>query len=93
MNDNKNMVLTTRKTYKDIKKCDRQQFDDFCRRLYIQGFENGRDSVPGIDRTRIYDAIAKIKGIGPKKLEEIKACVEAEFEKEEQACIGTKKDT
>ena len=95
MNRNRKGVMPeiTREIYKSTKKFDRQQFTSFCTDLYKYGYEDGRNSVPGIDRTRICDAIARIKGIGPKKLEEIKACVEAEFEKEEQACIGTKKDT
>lgn len=95
MNRNRKGVMPeiTREIYKNVKKFDRQQFTGFCTDLYKYGYEDGRNSVPGIDLEKVYEVIAATKGIGPKKLEEIKACVEAEFEKEEQACIGTKKDT
>ena len=95
MNRNRKGVMPeiTREIYKNVKKFDRQQFTGFCTDLYKYGYEDGRNSVPGIDLEKVYEVIAATKGIGPVKLAEIKACVEAEFEKEEQVCIGTKKDT
>lgn len=75
------MPEITREIYKSVKKFDRQQFQIFCRDLYGYGFEDGRASVPGIDLTAIYEAIGATKGIGPKKLEEIKKSIEAAFEK------------
>lgn len=81
MNRNKKGVIPeiTREVYKNVKKYDRQQFQEFCRDLYGYGFEDGRDSVPGVDLTAVYDAIKATKGIGPKKMEEIKASIEAAF--------------
>lgn len=85
MNRNKRGVMPeiTREVYKGIKKCDRQQFQSFCRDLYGYGFEDGRASVPGVDFTAIYEAIGATKGIGPKKLEEIKRSIEAIFSEKE----------
>ncbi len=87
MNRNRKGVMPeiTREIYKSVKKFDRQQFQSFCRDLYGYGFEDGRASVPGIDLTAIYEVIGATKGIGPKKLEEIKRSIEAAFmEKEAQ---------
>lgn len=81
MNRNRKGVMPeiTREMYKSIKKYDRQQFTAFCTDLYGYGFQDGRESVPGIDIKAVYDAIAATKGIGPKKLEEIKARLEPLF--------------
>lgn len=73
------MPEITREIYKRVKKLDRQQFVEFCATLYYSGIEDGKASVPGIDAEKIYEVIAGIKGIGPKKLEDIKAAIEAEF--------------
>lgn len=70
MNRNKKGVMPeiTRETYKSVKKYDRQQFTVFCTNLYKYGYEDGRESVPGIDVADIMDAISGIKGIGAKKM-------------------------
>jgi hypothetical protein len=47
--------------------------------IYNEGYNNGAASVPGIDTEKIFEAIARVKGIGPKKLEEIKAAVNQLF--------------
>lgn len=73
------MPEITREVYKSVKKFDRQQFVSFCKNLYTFGFEDGRASVPGIDAEKIYEVIAGVKGIGPKKMAEIRAAIEAEF--------------
>lgn len=85
MNRNKKGVMPTitRVTYKSVKKYDRQQFEEFCTDLYKFGYEDGRESVPGVDLTMVYEAIAGIKGIGQKKLGEIKARIEPLFRKEQ----------
>lgn len=77
------MPEVTREIYKNVKKYDRQQFSAFCTDLYTYGFEDGRDSVPGIEVNDIYEVIASVKGIGPKKLAEIKEAVENAFGKKE----------
>lgn len=81
MNRNKKGVMPeiTRDIYKGVKKFDRQQFTNFCTDIYKFGFEDGRESVPGIDVEKILEVIAATKGIGPKKLEEIKANIEAVY--------------
>lgn len=87
MNRNKKGIMPeiTRKVYKDVKKYDQQQFKSFCRSLYGFGYEDGRESVPGVDVEKIFEAIAATKGIGPKKLEEIKVNINALLSKEEDA--------
>ena len=81
MNRNKKGVMPeiTRDIYKGVKKFDRQQFTNFCTDIYNFGFEDGRESVPGLDIEKLYEAIGATKGIGPKKLEEIKANIEEVF--------------
>lgn len=81
MNRNKKGIMPeiTREVYKNAKKFDRQQFTNFCSDIYKFGFEDGKESVPGIDVEQILNVIAATKGIGPKKLEEIKANIEAAF--------------
>lgn len=81
MNRNKKgkMPEITREMYKSIKKYDRQQFTEFCTDLYGYGFQDGKESVPGVDIKEIYETIAATKGIGSKKLEEIKGRLEPLF--------------
>lgn len=77
------MPEITRDVYKAVKKFDRQQFSEFCADLYKygyeDGFEAGKAAVPGIDANKIYEVIAATKGIGPVKLSEIRANLEAAF--------------
>lgn len=81
MNRNRKGVMPeiTREIYKNVKKFDRQQFTGFCTDLYKYGYEDGRNSVPGIDLEKVYEVIAVTKGIGPVKLAEIKANIDAAF--------------
>lgn len=74
-----NKYMITRARYKSIKAFDHQQMENFCADIYKSGYEDGRASVPGIDLTAIYEAIGSTKGIGPKKLEEIKQSIEVAF--------------
>ena len=73
------------RSYKSIKAFDHQQMENFCTDIYKSGYEGGQASVPGIDLTAIYEAIGSTKGIGPKKLEEIKQNIEATFTGREAA--------
>lgn len=84
MKRNKDGVMPeiTRDVYKSVKKFDRQQFTEFCKDLYGYGFEDGQNSVPGIDIKSILEVVGSVKGIGPKKMEEITAKVEELFKKE-----------
>lgn len=74
------MPEITREIYKSVKKYDRQQFTVFCANLYKYGYEDGRESVPGIDVADIMDAISGVKGIGAKKMGDIKTAIESMFE-------------
>ena len=81
MNRNKRGVMPeiTREIYKGVKKFDRKQFENFCTDIYKFGYEDGRESVPGMDVTKLYEVIEATKGIGPVKLAELKANIEAAF--------------
>ena len=82
MNRHKKGVMPeiSRDMYKSIKKYDRQQFTRFCTDLYKFGYEDGRESVPGVDIKDVLQAVSETKGIGEKKMEAIKASIEAVFE-------------
>lgn len=71
--------MTTRTQYKDAKKFDHAQFDAFCTKIYTEGYKDGRNSVPGADVNEVMAAIGNIKGIGTKKLEDIRASIETIF--------------
>lgn len=77
------MPEITRDVYKAVKKFDRQQFTSFCTDIYKygheDGFEDGKNAVPGMDVNKVYEIVAATKGIGPKRLAEIKANLEAAF--------------
>lgn len=79
MNRNRKGVMPeiTREMYKSIKKYDRQQFTAFCTDLYGFGFQDGRESVPGVDVETIMEAIRSVKGIGAKRLYAIRDSIEA----------------
>lgn len=90
MNRNKKGVMPdiTREIYKSVKKFDRQQFTAFCTDLYKFGYEDGRESVPGVDLKTVYETIAGTKGIGAKKLEEMKVRLDPLFKKEQDDRSG-----
>ena len=81
MNRNKKGVMPeiTREMYKSIKKYDRQQFTAFCTNLYKYGYEDGRESVPGVDMDAAMEAVSKVKGIGQRKMADIRAAIESAF--------------
>ncbi len=70
---------TTRTQYKDVKKYDRTQFDDFCTKIYAEGYQDGSSSVPQTDVGTIMAAVQTVKGIGEKRLVQIEAAVSALF--------------
>lgn len=85
MNRNKKGVMPeiTRTVYKDVKRYDRQQFTAFCVDLYKYGYEDGRESVPGVDHQEVLRAVSETKGIGEKKMAAIKEGIEAVFNSKE----------
>ena len=66
---------TTRAQYKEVKKFDHAQLDEFCTRIYLEGIKDGRASVPGTDLTAVMEQIKNVKGIGEKRLAQIEAAV------------------
>lgn len=75
--DRKNILR--REDYRKVKKMDRTQFETFCKNLYIEGYQDGRESVPGIDISQVREAIAETKGIGINRLEAIMHSIEQKF--------------
>ena len=69
----------TREVYKSVKKFDREKFQEFCTDVYKQGYLDGRESVPGVDIQEVYEVIARVPGIGAKRLSMIKEAVDKEF--------------
>ena len=81
----------TRDIYNAVRKYDRRSFEDWADHIYDCGYEDGKaQAVITIKEARaaghaagIETAIgimAKVKGIGPKKLEEIKAAINKAME-------------
>ena len=85
MNRNKKGVMPeiTREIYKSVKKFDRQQFMAFCTDLYGFGYEDGRESVPGVDVEEIMAVVANTKGIGKTRLDRIREGVARLFRKDD----------
>lgn len=82
---NNRKYMTTRATYKEVKKKDHAEFDAFCTNVYAEGFEEGRKSVPGVDIQDVMAAIKTVKGIGEKRLAQIEAAVSVLFENKSEA--------
>lgn len=75
--------LLRREDYKRVKRMDRQQFESFCKNIYMTAYEEGRRSVPGIDITEVQKAISETPGIGAKRLEAITESLNSKFTKGE----------
>ena len=60
----------TRKLYKDIKKKDHQQMNDYLKNLYKLGFDDGLAS-DSIDYDVLKKVLLEVKGIGVVKAEAI----------------------
>ena len=75
-----NKPLFNRKIYKDLKSADRQQMESFLINVYREGYNDGQQSVPGVDLTEIIEAIKTVKGIGEKRLQTIVDVVSRLFE-------------
>lgn len=75
---------TTREVYKTVKKYDHQQFDEFCTRIYANGFNDGKKSVTEkpvktITDEQLMEVIGEVKGAGPALRGKIKEAIEAKF--------------
>lgn len=80
--DSKNILR--REDYRRVKHMDRTQFESFCKKLYMMGFKDGKDSVPGMDIEDVKEAIAGTKGIGTSRLEAIMRNIEEKFKNEKE---------
>ena len=63
-------VNITRAVYKDIKRYDHNQMNDFLTRYYINGFNDGLDSA-NIDYDVLREVLLSIKGIGVVKADAV----------------------
>ena len=75
---------TTREVYKTVKKYDHQQFDEFCTRIYTNGFNDGKKSVTEklvrtISDEQSMEVIGEVKGVGPALRGKIKEAIEVKF--------------
>lgn len=68
--------LINRKTYKAIKKMDRQEMEAFLAEVYNQGFQDGVEAGDNADfKIKLVEVLNNTKGIGPKLFERIMATV------------------
>ena len=63
-------VNITRAVYKDIKRYDHKQMNEFLTRYYINGFNDGLDSAK-IDYDVLREVLLSIKGIGAVKADAV----------------------
>lgn len=82
MKSNNEKYMFTREWYKEIKKFDRQQMEEFCKNLYMEGYKDGKEDIPGIDLEKVVEAISQVKGIGEKRLQNIIDSVSVLFEEQ-----------
>ena len=72
-------LVIDRNTYKNVKHFNREQLMRFCEMIYSDGYNDGRESVPGVDTEQLYKVIASVPGIGEKRMAQIRAAVDAAF--------------
>lgn len=66
------MKLITRKQYKAVKKMDRQEMENFLAKVYVQGYEDGKEAAEMADfKIKLVQLLKKTKGVGPKTTEKI----------------------
>lgn len=63
MKKQKDRYLINRVMYKNIKKYDHQQMEEFLTDVYKNGYQDGRESVPGIELEDVKSALRGTKGI------------------------------
>ena len=61
----KDKYMIHRTTYKDIKRYDHQQMEDFLTDVYKNGYVDGKESVTGVELQNVEAALKDVKGIGP----------------------------
>lgn len=78
----KDRYLINRTRYKDIKRYDHQQMEDFLTDVYKNGFIDGEASVTGVELQDVGAALKDVKGIGPVVWHRIKERLDELFKKE-----------
>ena len=61
----KDKYMINRTKYKDIKRYDHQQMEDFLTDVYKNGYVDGKESVTGVELQDAEAALKDVKGIGP----------------------------
>ena len=61
----KDKYMINRTKYKDIKRYDHQQMEDFLTDVYKTGYVDGKESVTGVELQDVEAALKDVKGIGP----------------------------
>lgn len=79
----KDRYLINRTRYKDIKRYDHQQMEDFLTEVYKNGFIDGEESVTGVELHDVETALRDVKGIGPVVWNRIKERLAELFRKEQ----------
>ncbi|MDO4305796.1 MAG: glutathione peroxidase [Eubacteriales bacterium] len=68
--ENNKKYVTTRAVYKAIKKYDHQQFDEFCKSVYVEGYNAGlkqpaEEPEASVSIEEVLKVIGEVKGVGP----------------------------
>lgn len=64
--------LINRKTYKKVKKMDRQEMEVFLVSIYHKGFEDGTKASNDVDfKIKLVQVLENTKGIGPKTIQNV----------------------
>ena len=83
MKKQKDKYLINRNLYKNIKKYDHQQMEEFLTDVYKNGYQDGRESVPGVELKDVEEALRGTKEIGPVVWQRITERLADLFRKEE----------
>ena len=79
----KDKYMINRTKYKDIKRYDHKQMEDFLTDVYKNGYADGKESVPGVELQDVEAALKDVKGIGPVVWNRIKERLAELFRKEQ----------
>ena len=79
----KDKYMINRTKYKDIKRYDHQQMEDFLTDVYKNGYADGKESVTGVELQDVEKALQDVKGIGPVVWNRIKERLAELFRKEQ----------
>ena len=60
----KDKYMINRTKYKDIKRYDHKQMEDFLTDVYKNGYVDGKESVTGVELQDVEAALKDVKGIG-----------------------------